>query len=47
MQKQKTESKRLITQWGQKIEQMEEKDTVLSEYPRPYMVRENWQSLNG
>ena len=47
MQKQKTEPKRLITQWGQKIEQMEEKDTVLSEYPRPFMVRGNWQSLNG
>lgn len=47
MQKQNTSPRRLITQWGQKIEQTEEKDTVLSEYPRPFMVRDNWQSLNG
>lgn len=47
MQKEKTESKRLITQWGRKIEQAKEKDTVLSEYPRPFMVRGDWQSLNG
>lgn len=47
MQKQKTSSRHLITQWGQKIEQTKEKDTVLSEYPRPFMVRDGWQSLNG
>lgn len=47
MQKQKTDSRRLITQWGERIENAKEKDSVLSEYPRPFMVREGWQSLNG
>ncbi len=47
LQKQNMESGHLITQWGEKIEKTTNKDSVLAEYPRPFMVREAWQSLNG
>ena len=33
----------LMTRWAQKISP----DNVHSEYPRPQMVRKNWQNLNG
>jgi beta-galactosidase/beta-glucuronidase len=35
--------KNLKTLWADKID----KDNVLGEYPRPIMVREKWQNLNG
>lgn len=47
MKKQNIKSKHLITQWGEKIEGTADKESVLAEYPRPFMVREVWQSLNG
>lgn len=47
MQKKKDMTASLITRWGLQVEQATEKDSVLSEYPRPGMVRENWQCLNG
>ncbi len=46
MQK-KREAARLITQWGLQIEKAEDKNTVMCEYPRPCMQREEWQCLNG
>ncbi|HEC41964.1 MAG TPA: beta-galactosidase [Bacteroides sp.] len=33
----------IMTVWGEQINP----DSVLSEYPRPHMVRENWINLNG
>ncbi len=33
----------ILTPWGEKINP----DSVLKEYPRPSMVRENWINLNG
>ncbi|MCD7738250.1 MAG: glycoside hydrolase family 2 [Lachnospiraceae bacterium] len=40
----------LFTQWGEKLTQMsheEKAQGVLTEYPRPYMQRESYRSLNG
>lgn len=34
---------KITTSWAEEIEP----DNVLPEYPRPQMVRENWQNLNG
>ena len=47
MQNPKIETGHLITQWGEKIEKTADKSSILSEYPRPFMVRGDWQSLNG
>src|SRR4051794_5788122 len=33
----------LVTRWAKDISP----DTVLNEYPRPQLVRKEWQSLNG
>ncbi|UTY28480.1 glycoside hydrolase family 2 protein [Treponema putidum] len=35
--------KQLLTPWGESLN----KDCPLNEYPRPQLVRENWQCLNG
>lgn len=40
----------LFTEWGEKLTQMpheEKAQGVLTEYPRPYMQRESYRSLNG
>ena len=34
---------RIRTQWGEKLDPQ----NVLPEYPRPQMVRGDWQNLNG
>ncbi len=34
---------RIMTEWAKNVRP----DSVLPEYPRPQMVRENWQNLNG
>ena len=33
----------LMTKWGKQLKP----DNVLAEYPRPQMVRKDWQNLNG
>ena len=35
--------KQLYTRWGRSLDP----ENVLPEYPRPQLVREKWQSLNG
>lgn len=47
MQKKRNAANSLITRWGRQVEQEQDKDAILKEYPRPCMVRENWQCLNG
>ncbi|MCD7750192.1 MAG: glycoside hydrolase family 2 [Lachnospiraceae bacterium] len=40
----------LYTEWGEKLTQMsrdEKESGVLTEYPRPYLQRESYRSLNG
>lgn len=44
MSKKQVEFYRLMTEAG---EQMENKEEVWQEYPRPQFVRDNWQCLNG
>ena len=34
---------RIMTEWASQVDP----DNVLPEYPRPQMVREEWQNLNG
>jgi beta-galactosidase/beta-glucuronidase len=34
---------RIMTEWGENLDP----SNVLSEYPRPQMVRDQWQNLNG
>ena len=34
---------RIMTQWGEDLDP----SAVLTEYPRPQMIRDNWQNLNG
>ena len=34
---------RIMTQWGENLDP----SAVLTEYPRPQMIRDNWQNLNG
>ncbi len=40
---QKSETGKIKTKWADKIN----RDCPLNEYPRPQMVRDNWQCLNG
>lgn len=49
LQEKKSVSSKLITRWGREVLALSdgEKDRVLCDYPRPAMVRENWQCLNG
>ncbi len=49
LQEKKSVSSKLMTKWGREVLALSdtEKDKVLSEYPRPAMVREKWQCLNG
>ena len=34
---------RIMTQWGENLDP----SAVLTEYPRPQMIRDSWQNLNG
>lgn len=43
LKKKNTETKQLMTVWGEQLD----KDNVLTEYPRPQMVRDNYTILNG
>lgn len=45
--RQENVSAKLMTKWGRDVCALKDKNAVLSEYPRPAMVRENWQCLNG
>lgn len=47
MQRKRGTTVSLRTRWSRQVEALADKDRVLSEYPRPGMVRENWQCLNG
>lgn len=47
MQKEKAKPAYLSTYWGEQVAERECKSDVLCEYPRPFMVRDTWQCLNG
>ena len=47
MKKEANATHQLISRWGHEVMERQDKDTVLAEYPRPVMERENWQCLNG
>lgn len=47
MQKKKDVAARLTTGWGRELLRQNNEKEVLCEYPRPSMVRKEWQCLNG
>lgn len=47
MKKEANATHQLVSRWGHEVMERQDKDTVLAEYPRPVMERENWQCLNG
>lgn len=47
MQKKREITARPVTRWSRQYKQTVDESEVLGEYPRPGMVRENWQCLNG